>query len=437
VLAAVLSFGASFDSFANTMGTTKNSVRARSTASTQSEAVGSFESGTKIEILAKTKGEGDFTWYKVNVSGGTGWIRGDMLDTDGNVPEVAANSATADQGTTDASVEITEGGGQDAPAASETTPEPMDPQNATVATGRVNVRSGAGTSFAQVANVAQGDSMIVTGKATDGDGKEWFYVTLADGKTGYIRSDMVSVTGPAENTDASAASSDAAPEEQPADSQQGDASADGQQGGGLTASTSSDKYFVYKDSEDVYQLVDNSGEKAVQYTVEGVLQANEYVQTHSDGTGGLFNPLTIVLLAMVIILAVLTVIFYLRLREMLYYDGGDGYDEDPDQGDGYQDEAARKGGLLSRFGRKNDNYDDYPEDDEAYPEDEDPYPDQPEPQARPQRSSARADQNPDEASGIDHARSERSGGRRARNFAQDDDDFEFEFLDLDKDEDKR
>ncbi|WP_026507516.1 SH3 domain-containing protein [Butyrivibrio sp. MC2013] len=404
--AMILSLGLlSTVALADTYGTTSNSVRARAEASTQSEAVGSFSSGQQIQVLSQTTGADGYTWYEVNVQGGTGWIRGDLISVDGKVPTKKAPSTTdnntTDNNTTDTNNADAAASATDntADASAQTTGETevtaMDPQSATVSTKNANVRSGAGTGYSVAGTVVQGDALTITGTSKDADGKEWYYVSMADGTTGFIRSDLVTVNGPVENADAGEGENT----EGEGENAEGEGSAENQESSqssnGIVATNSSDSYFVYVDGNGVYQLVDNSGEQAVQYEVNGVLLANQYVQEHGTGSGSLFNGLSIVLLILVVVLTIIAVILFLRLREMLYYDV-EGYDEGA-----------------------------YPEDGADYPEEDYDHEPQPIAEEKPQRDKQ---VHPDAGSAP--------RSRRARNFA-DDDDMEFEFLDLDKDEDRR
>lgn len=450
-------------------------AKVRSETNTSSSVVGSLKQGNQVQILQEVTDDSGQTWYKVNVVGGTGYIRGDLVSKGETTDTGTTAAAAATQ--TPAATTTTTPTTSSAAELPETEVTAMDSQAGTVSTARANVRSGAGKDYSVVEGVSNGDALTVTGTATGTDSKQWYYVTLSSGSQGFIRADLVAL-GAAASTDtsataASSASASAASSADSAASASTSAATAATTAAAatntITATTSSDKYYVYIDGDGVYQLVDNSGASAVQYTVEGVLQANTYVQTHGTGSG-LLNWLTIVLGIFVLALAILAVILFLRLRELLYYDDeGAGYDEEEAAEVGEEEpQQPRRGGLFSHFGKKKDAYEeDYPED-EPLPEDE-MLPEE-EPEEEPRRNgrsaktavnrsrSARDDEREeprdrrsrddyrgrdlyeeDEDNRSDQSKLERTSKptpRKSRNFA-DDDDFEFEFLDLDKDEDKK
>lgn len=66
-------------------------------------------------------------------------------------------------------------------------------------TGTVNVdsakvRADASTTADTVSAVSNGGVVTITEEKTDASGNVWYHVTLSDGKTGYIRSDLLTVT---------------------------------------------------------------------------------------------------------------------------------------------------------------------------------------------------------------------------------------------------
>ena len=63
------------------------------------------------------------------------------------------------------------------------------------------VRKEASTSSEQVGSVTMGKTLTVTSQTTGADGKTWYCVSGFDGdKTGYVRSDLITVTGDVANT---------------------------------------------------------------------------------------------------------------------------------------------------------------------------------------------------------------------------------------------
>ncbi len=69
-------------------------VNLRSQPTTQSSAQGYGLGGNQITLLRLAEGEGGFSWYYVKLaqSGTEGWVRGDFIDTTGQVASAAPGS---------------------------------------------------------------------------------------------------------------------------------------------------------------------------------------------------------------------------------------------------------------------------------------------------------------------------------------------------------
>ena len=74
----------------------------------------------------------------------------------------------------------------------------------TVTVDNAKVRSDASTDSSTVGTLANGTTITVNGEKTDSSGNVWYQVTLSDGKTGYVRSDLMSVTETADAADTAA-----------------------------------------------------------------------------------------------------------------------------------------------------------------------------------------------------------------------------------------
>lgn len=435
---------------------TASSAKVRSNTDTSSEVVGSLKNGDQVQILAEVTDANGQVWYKVNVVGGTGYVRGDLVakgepqevdtsanntitTTDTTSVQTTDNSTTTDNTTTTQTT--TADNTQTAADLPDTQVTAMDSTTATVTTSKANVRSGAGTAYSVAGSVAAGDVVTVTGSANDSSGKQWYYITLSNGVQGFIRADLVQLGAPetsegGENTEVNTETGETGEGTENTENTEGDTTEQPQEtqettGGGnsIVATTSKDSYYVFIDQDGTYQLVKNTDGNPVKYSVEGVLAANDYIQQH--GTQKAFGLLDIILLILVVVLAGAVIFLFIRLRNLLYYDDeGGNYEDDNMQ---YEEEPRpRKAGLFDRFkSRKNDGYDEgyedgyedgYPEDGyhEEYPE-EGPLPEE-EMAPAPNPSTVRPDRN------------SKPTPRKSRNFA-DDDDFEFEFLDLDNDND--
>jgi uncharacterized protein YgiM (DUF1202 family) len=60
-------------------------------------------------------------------------------------------------------------------------------------TARINLRSGAGTNYAELGKVNAGETMTILQVAKDKDGKDWYQVTLSDNTTGWVAGWLVKV----------------------------------------------------------------------------------------------------------------------------------------------------------------------------------------------------------------------------------------------------
>ena len=189
---SVCLFASSFESLA-AEGTVKPSTaNIRSEANASSEALAGVKSGDELTIKAKTTGTDGYIWYQVFVDADTlGFIRSDLVETDGTVPELQASSF---QVTTSNSEDTAQTDTLDVQTTQTTTVEPMANQSAKVTNGDVNVRASASTSAAKVTKAKNGTAITVTGQANGSDGKVWYQVNFINDGTevnGFIRSDYV------------------------------------------------------------------------------------------------------------------------------------------------------------------------------------------------------------------------------------------------------
>lgn len=161
---------------------TANSAKVRSETTTTSSVVGSLTKGNTIEILDETKDAAGQLWYKVNVTGGTGYVRSDLVSKSGATASAATATSTAAVQTTPSVTTTPTVSAATATSTAATLPKTsvtaVNSLAATVATSKANVRSGAGTAYSSVGSVANGDSVTVTGKATGTDSKKWYQITF-------------------------------------------------------------------------------------------------------------------------------------------------------------------------------------------------------------------------------------------------------------------
>ncbi|MBP3414023.1 MAG: SH3 domain-containing protein, partial [Clostridia bacterium] len=131
---------------------TANKVNVRSGAGSSYSKVTSVDKGAVFTVLGSAKDSSGKTWYKISVSGKTGYI----------ISDYASVSAAPTTTTTTAAQ-----------------------QKLTVTANKVNVRSGAGSSYSKVTTVNSGATYTVLGSAKDSSGKVWYKISVG-GKTGYI-----------------------------------------------------------------------------------------------------------------------------------------------------------------------------------------------------------------------------------------------------------
>ena len=150
----------------------------RSSASVSSAAVGGAVKNTSMDILSTETTDG-YTWYKVTAPDGTvGYVRGDLVTTEGvsTSSTDTATTATAEP-VTATPVEV---------SADYTEVEPVEAKVAFDA----RIRSGASTSDSIVTNVKAGTSVTVAGYKSASDGAIWYRVN-----DGYILGELVTLSG--------------------------------------------------------------------------------------------------------------------------------------------------------------------------------------------------------------------------------------------------
>ncbi len=169
-------------SLADVQGTViAKSAVIRAAADPNSEKLASVPSGKTIDIISKTAGTDNNTWYQVYVNSDTkGYIRSDLI----KVPD-GVNIPTT-QGGTSAPAQST-----DVPS---TTATPVDAKQVSVISNNTNIRAAASTNSESRAKVNRGNILTVVGEATGTDGKKWYQVSFTynnEEKTGFIRADLV------------------------------------------------------------------------------------------------------------------------------------------------------------------------------------------------------------------------------------------------------
>ncbi|MDI3090820.1 SH3 domain-containing protein [Priestia megaterium] len=129
---------------------TASTLNVRSGAGTNYASIGSVTKGQKLAVVSKSG-----SWYKINYSGRTGYVSSDYVQASG------------------------------------TTAPPAESTTYTVTASTLNVRSGAGTSYASIGSVTKGQKLSVVSKSGS-----WYKINY-NGRTGYVSSDYVQVSATA------------------------------------------------------------------------------------------------------------------------------------------------------------------------------------------------------------------------------------------------
>ncbi|MBE6729084.1 MAG: CHAP domain-containing protein [Ruminococcaceae bacterium] len=143
-------------------------VRLRSGAGTEYDILGQYNVGTSVKILGSATSKAGEKWYKVKIiaTGIEGYIRSDFI-TIVNKNEVA---------------------------------EPVKTYSGYINATNVNLRTGAGTSFAVVGMYSTGTNITVLDTSVNSKGEKWYKIQIDGTNTvGYMISDYITVT--TENTD--------------------------------------------------------------------------------------------------------------------------------------------------------------------------------------------------------------------------------------------
>lgn len=409
-----------------------NSANVRQNADSTSTVVGSVKKDQVLNIQSEATDGSGMVWYQVTVDGATGYIRSDLVNTDGG------SAAAATDTNTSTNTEV----------ASTTDVTAMPAQGATVTTNDVRVRSSASTSGSVVTTVANGTAVTVNGQATDSSGKVWYQVSfISNGSevTGFIRYDFIELGEVI-------ATEEETPEEEPSQE---------------TEVTEPDvptpdvdyalEYTTNPDGEYEWYLNDytNSRRQKLNDLLSAQEQGNAGMDT-LEATIAKQKTILIVLAVVVILLAILSTVLGFKLHEGAYSYDEDEEDDDDEEDD--EDEPERFTFKKRKFLRADDDDEDEDDDDDddedEEEEDEDDEEEERRPVRRPRQQPARPKQQParpkqqpakakqpvkrapevsydpeEEVPGKMVANQE-AAPRKSRNFLMDDDEFEFEFLNL-------
>lgn len=459
-----------------------DNVKVRESASTTAKQVSSLKNGDVVDIVDEATDASGYVWYKIFVNKSEyGYVRSDLVSKSGG------SSSSSNTTTTSTSTSTT----TSTASLPETQVTATEQKSATVTSESVNVRKGAGTAYDSVGKVTKGQTVTITGEASGTDGKTWYQITFGDGKTGFVRNDLVAISegAPAENTettenteggDNAGAENAETPAEGEATQEQSES-----QPATTTSQTQGDgKYsLVYSTEEDgsgIWYLYayDEGGQGGYRVKVDDLIAAAQSadavnnLRKQSDN----YKKIAIFLGGLAAILVAVIVFLIIRLRDSVYYED----EEEEEEYDRYstnrkrtsrneEERPLRRADRGSDEDRRPRGRNEEPERASRRPEREaeertvrptrrpqgeaDERParrpernaerdyDRPSKRVaddrnaeRPSRRPAQEDDRPVRRSTEERRAAEtreEAPKRRARNFVGDDDDFEFEFLDLD------
>ena len=396
IAAGVLTVGCCVDAFASQAVVTGASIRIRSDASTSGTVVASGKNGQSYEIQETVSGADGYTWYKVKVDDNTiGYVRGDLVKVEGD-----------DGTTTTITTDNTE---NTATSLAATEADTMTPKTAVInGNAAVNIRSGAGTGYAKVIALEAGTEIVVIGEATDESGKSWYQLTCeAQNVEGYIRADLVTITGEVESEET--AGDGELPNDEYVEGEFEDAPAVEE------VPENNDYEIVYTTDDEgnyqyyLYDHVTNTRQK-VQDLLSAVTNLNTSLE-EANSSLATFKILTIVFAALALIFLILFIIFLIKSRS----EGEEYYFEDDDDED-------------------DDDEDDEDDDDDDDDEDDGQ---KASPRVRTQRSSAsRVSERESRTRSLKSETTQTTRRpRKPTNFLADDDEFEFEFLNMNDNKD--
>ncbi len=404
----------------------------RTTPDKNSEPVGSTSSGKTITIIGQTTDASGYVWYEVHVEDNkTGYIRSDLVDVDSSSGTIPTSSSAAPAQGSEQPVATASG--------AEILPETgMDAQYATVKVPTANVRSAAAKNKAIVGKVTENTQVIVTGQ-TEGPDMTWYYITFtgANGeeKTGYVRSDMITLGEMVPVEEPQEEEPQEEPEVQDTEPE---------------VTVHQDYEVVYEPDKNgentwfIYDWTDPDPTKGTKQKLEDVLTAAHAQGLNNAADAGTVSKqriVIIVLIAVIIILAVVMTILIFKLRDA-YYEEYEDDEEEEEEEDRRKKERRREAEEPKRSeGRsssgKSDGRSERRREREEREEREEPVrrkssQTREERQPAPRKKSAETDRRmPAREVSYEEEAAEpvkAAPKKKAKNFMIDDDDFEFEFL---------
>lgn len=199
------------------------SAKIRDKADLNSNQIGSAEQGKTLDVISQTKGADGKVWYKVYIDGQTtGYIRGDLVNASGTIPEEGAASTqetkpeqtqeSQSTTTTASSGNKTTVGSNNSQTTSTTENTQTTTESSTsvavvsvgeskvikakVNSSSVRVRKGPGTNYDVAGNAPGNTEVSVSGETAGSDGKVWYQVSFNLNNAtvnGFIRNDFLEI----------------------------------------------------------------------------------------------------------------------------------------------------------------------------------------------------------------------------------------------------
>ncbi len=429
ILASVLSVGMLFMADvdrAHAEGTAKvaaEGAKIRSSASTSSDVVASVTKGDKLDVLASTKADDGYTWYKIRVNGtGQGYVRADLVsDVEGSIGTESASSESTESAPKADSEKPADS--EDSAPASDTSVSESSVRTARISGDSVTVREGASTKTNKKATATGGIEVSVTGEATDSDGKTWYQVSYDyDDKTveGFIRSDFLEVLSTADDEagEGEEEMPEAIAEEPVVQNQDFEVKYE-------TNNEGVEEWFLYDHIRGTKQSINN---------IYAVMQQSQELSENEGGASTGMKVAVIIMAVIILVLIIALTILLFKVRDS--YDDIDDFDrrynddryedDDEDEEDDEEDdeddyyESRNRRSKRKVFGGRRKQYDAYEDDDDDYEDEDDDEEDDEDEEVYERPSRRRSSSSP----------SRKNDSWPARGLIDVDDDMEFEFLDL-------
>lgn len=187
----------------------------------------------------------------------------------------------------------------------------------TVSGSGVRVRASASTDSSVVGNLSGGDTVEVTAEEQDASGQTWYAVTLSNGQKGYIRGDLLSVSG------------EIGAEEAPAETEPAEvdtttpAETDTSTTPAATTTQTSDQYQLVlspdpQTGENVWYLYfTEDGERLKVSDIQDLANRLDDAQKNQGESAKKFRILMIVFLVLFLLAAGACILLFFKLRDMM------------------------------------------------------------------------------------------------------------------------